>query len=115
MENVSFGSRLKNLRNEKNLTQKELSDLLHVSRSNISKYEQDSQFPDLSTLHQICDIFNVSMDYLLCKADYRNVDELIDETAEQLIHAFEKAGIRKEEINLEILDKVLDIYKIINR
>ena len=115
MGNVSFGSRLKNLRIEKNLTQKELSDLLHVSRSNISKYEQDSQFPDLRTLHQICDIFNVSMDYILCKANYRNVDELIDETAEQLIRAFEKAGIPKEEINLEVLDKVLDIYKIINR
>ena len=45
-----FGSRMKELRENKGLTQKEAAFLLKVSRTSIVGYEQGSKSPKLSTL-----------------------------------------------------------------
>ena len=116
----SFAERLKELTLEKNLTQEQLSDLLPITKSSISKYEKNLQFPDVNTLHNLCDIFNVSTDYLLGKTNYKNIDEIVNELtdelanklADQLITAFEKAGIPQEEIDLKLLDRVLEMYNV---
>ena len=103
-----FGTRLKELRQEKGLTQEKLGKILMVNKSSISRYEKNEQIPEINTLHRISEIFNVSLDYLLGKSDFRDMDEM----AEKLIEAFEKEGIPKEEIDLELLDKVIKTYKI---
>lgn len=104
----SFGGRLKELRLEKNISQQELGNLLLIARSSISKYEQNIQFPDFPTLIKISEIFNVSVDYLLCKSDFKTEDL----AAIKLLETFEKAGITRDKINLKLLDKVLKMYKI---
>lgn len=62
---MSFGNRLKLLREEKLLSREELSDKFNLSYSTISKYETDIRFPDQATLKMIADYFDVSTDYLL--------------------------------------------------
>lgn len=57
--------RLKELRENRNLTQAELAKLLKVSPSAIGMYEQGRRDPDSSTLKKISVLFNVSVDYLL--------------------------------------------------
>ncbi len=59
MEN-SFGIFFKQKRIEKNLTQKELSKLLFVSESAISKWEKDVAHPDITLLPKISEILGVS-------------------------------------------------------
>ena len=59
MENT-FGSFLKQKRQEKNLTQKQLSKLLFVSESAVSKWEKDVAHPDITLLPKLCDILGVS-------------------------------------------------------
>ena len=56
----NFGSFLKQKRLEKNLTQKELSKLLIVSESSISKWENNVAYPDITLLPKISQILNVS-------------------------------------------------------
>ena len=56
---------LKNLRLEKKLTQEELAKVLNLSVSTISMYETGSREPDISTLKNISEYFNVTCDYLL--------------------------------------------------
>lgn len=68
----SFGERLKHERLDKNLSQKELADLLCLDRTSISKYETGSQIPETPTLEKLASFFKVSIDYLLCKSDIRN-------------------------------------------
>jgi transcriptional regulator with XRE-family HTH domain len=71
--------RLKTLRNEKNLTQRELARLLNLSPSTIAMYETGQRFPDPETLKKIADFFNVSIDYLLGRTDIRSpVDEITE-------------------------------------
>ncbi len=56
----SFGEFLRQKRTEKNLTQKELSKLLFVSESAISKWEKDVAHPDITLLPKLSEILGVS-------------------------------------------------------
>ncbi|GAA0286790.1 transcriptional regulator with XRE-family HTH domain [Gracilibacillus halotolerans] len=62
---MNLSVKLKTLRTEKNLTQEQLAEKLQVSRSTISSWETGRSYPDLEMVIEICDRFNVSLDYLL--------------------------------------------------
>lgn len=61
----SYTTRLKKLRIENGLTIKELSRLLNISTTTLSKYENNITSPKSNTLFKICVLFNVRLDYLL--------------------------------------------------
>lgn len=63
--------RLKELRSEKQITQRELANLLQLSPSTIAMYETGQRMPDPETLQRIADFFNVSTDFLLGRTDIR--------------------------------------------
>lgn len=67
-----FSDRLRQLRNQKGLSQMELSKLLKISKSSVNMYERGEREPGLEMLELIADIFNVDMDYLLGKSDCPN-------------------------------------------
>lgn len=67
-----FSERLKRLRMEKGITQKELADRLHISRSTIAGYESLGKEPDGEKLCALAEFFGVSVDYLLGVTDSRN-------------------------------------------
>ncbi|WP_188204619.1 helix-turn-helix transcriptional regulator [Desemzia incerta] len=62
---MDIGKRLKQKRQEANLTQKELADLLFVSRQTISSWEVGRTYPDLETLVKISELFATPLDDLL--------------------------------------------------
>ena len=62
---IIIGQRIKYLRKENNLSQDDLSVLLHVDRTTISEYELDNRIPNIYMLIRIADIFQVSLDYLV--------------------------------------------------
>lgn len=62
---MDFGNILKTLRETEHLTQKQMSEILGVSKSNISKYEAGTVEPNIDTLKRYAGYFNVSTDYLL--------------------------------------------------
>jgi transcriptional regulator with XRE-family HTH domain len=60
-----LGDQLKLLRKERNWTQEHLAQKLNVSRSQISKWENGDQLPDIKSIEEISNLFNVSVDFLL--------------------------------------------------
>ena len=64
---ATFGSRLKELRISKGITQQELSDSLSVSKQAISQYERGLRIP--KSYDDIADYFNVDLDYLTGRSD----------------------------------------------
>lgn len=62
---MNFGEILKSLREKKGLTQKQMSEILGVSKSNISKYEASTVEPNIETLRKYASYFGVSVDCLL--------------------------------------------------
>lgn len=65
--------KLKELRQEKRLTQDKLAEKLGLSRSTISMYETGGSEPDMQTLKSIANFFNVSIDYLMGRDVDNNV------------------------------------------
>ena len=69
---VNMGEKLRSLRIEKNLTQKQVADRIGLAISAVSSYE--SRYPTYDTLIKLARMFHVSTDYLLGIADKRNID-----------------------------------------
>lgn len=64
--------RLKQLREEKKLYQKDIAKLLNISTSAYGFYEQGIREPSNETISFLANLFNVSTDYLLGRVDGRN-------------------------------------------
>ena len=69
LDKVCIGKRLKLLRKELNLTQKDIANLLHTTQSTISAYESGNTLIIIAFAYQICKIYNVSLDWLCCRSD----------------------------------------------
>lgn len=61
----NFGTRLKELRMQKGLTQRELGELIGVTKSVISFYELRERTPSPDVLIKLASVFHVSADELL--------------------------------------------------
>ena len=91
-----FSTRLKELRNEKGMTQQELEQATGIKYSNISDYET-GKVTDISTstARKLATFFDCSIDYLLGDSDIRM--SLAEETAtyeySQLTHEQKKQAI----------------------
>jgi Predicted transcriptional regulators len=71
--------RLRELRTERNLLQKDIAKFLNLTTSAYGYYEQGKRVPDSDTVKFLADYFNVSLDYLLGNSD-------IKESAEKLLN-----------------------------
>lgn len=67
-----LGERLTRLRKDRNLTQTEIANRLHISRSTYAQYEVERRVPEYGTLEKMADFFEVSIDYLVGRTDERN-------------------------------------------
>ena len=70
-----FNERLKTIRKSSKFTQQAMADMLGISLNAYQKYEQAERSPSLETLVQIANIFDVSLDYLLCRDDFMDSHE----------------------------------------
>lgn len=62
---MTIGETLRNLIEEREITQKQLAAALNLSPSTLGGYVQGTSEPDIATLKRIAGYFQVSMDYLL--------------------------------------------------
>ncbi len=69
-----MGDRLRSLRIEKRLTQKQVADRIGLAISAVSSYELGSRYPSYEALIKLARIFHVSTDYLLGLNEKRNLD-----------------------------------------
>ena len=71
---VEFGERLKKLRKQKGLTQKQLAELIGVKNSIISFYEVGDRIPSPEIIIKLSAVLNSSTDYLLGVEKGKNID-----------------------------------------
>ena len=80
-----FCERLRDLRTEKQLTQKQLAQSLGFSANIICEWEKARCEPNSETLKNLADFFDVSIDYLLGRSDeLGNVVIKYDNPADEL-------------------------------
>lgn len=92
-----FGSRLRCLRKQEELTQQQLADKLGIKKSTISMYENGKREPDFETLESIAEFFNVDICTFFPRNDPPDFDgpatttDSISDKEIQLIEAYRKA------------------------
>lgn len=69
-------NRIKQLREENNWTQLELSKKMNCAMSSIAMYENETRKPSMEVLIKLSEIFDCSIDYILGKSDIRNPEEI---------------------------------------
>ena len=62
---LELSQNIKKYRKEMSLTQEELAETFGVTVGAVSKWESGSTVPDIMTMMELADFFNVSMDVLL--------------------------------------------------
>lgn len=83
---LRIGERIKQLRREKDITQEELSAILGVSFQSVSRWENNTCYPDLELLPTIANFFGVTVDSLM------GVDDVMEqERVRQYRDEFQKA------------------------
>lgn len=70
---MTFGERLRYLREEKELRQKDIAEKMNISARMIGYYETDKYFPnDSQMVIDLAKFFNVSLDYLFGLSNIKN-------------------------------------------
>lgn len=70
---MELNEKLKELRNQKGLTQEQLAEQLYVSRTAISKWESGRGYPSIDSLKEISKYFAISLDDLLSSEELLTV------------------------------------------
>ena len=65
----SFPQTLAALRKERNISQRQAAAELHISQALLSHYENGAREPGLGFVCKVCDYYQVSADYLLCRCE----------------------------------------------
>ncbi len=68
---MKFHERMRSLRKEKGMTQKEMAAELGVGYRALQCYEYNERYPDVLGLVAIADYFDISLDYLMGRSDVR--------------------------------------------
>lgn len=95
-----LGDRLKRLRNQRGLSQEELSKRLHLSRGTYAHYEINKRQPDYVTLQKIADFYGVTTDHLLGRDEEKYF--LNREAAKKLQNFIEEKAIDYTKIRDEL-------------
>ena len=100
--------RLKELRKENKMTQKEVAEKLGLKNVTIGLYESGARNPEVKTLIHLADMFKVSIDYLLGFTDFRERPEVILKDTRSYAISNEMHGLPDEAI-----EKVAEYVKMI--
>ncbi|OOP72857.1 helix-turn-helix domain-containing protein [Clostridium beijerinckii] len=98
-----IGLRIKNYRNQQNITQNQLSEMLDVSNVYISKIERGTTKINLEMLYKISIILNIPISFLLTGIDEESNNYLDSEIAELI----SKCGIKKKKLIYELIKAVV--------
>ncbi len=90
---MNIGEKIRNAREDMDLSQRDMANLIPMNQSNYSKIERDVQEPNLEQLRRICQILNLDPRYLLNLGDYTSITE-----ADMKLLKDAKAFIREHKI-----------------
>ena len=76
---MSLGSKIQQIRKEHGLSQEQFAEQFHVTRQTVSNWENNRNYPDMTSLRQISETFGVSFDTLLKEDEIylRRVDDSV--------------------------------------
>lgn len=97
---MDFGNKLKELRQQAGLTQKQLAEQIGVTKSVISFYERSERTPSPDVLRKLASVFHVSTDFLLDidrvkRIDISGLDDNDIQLVSMLVDTLRKKNVKK--------------------
>lgn len=89
-------NRIRELREQRGWRQEDLAALIHKNRQSVGNYETGIRGLDVETICQLCDIFGVTADYLLCRSQTPTADLTPEE--ESLLMAWRRCDARARDM-----------------
>lgn len=97
-----LSKRLRKLREEKGLLQKDIAKILNIATSAYGYYEQGERDPGTQVLEILADFYDISIDYLMGRTDNRNESLPTDTELEEFL---QKSNIKFDGAPLDDDDK----------
>lgn len=72
---MNIGEKIRNAREDMDLSQRDMANLIPMNQSNYSKIERDVQEPNLEQLRRICQILNLDPRFLLSLGDFSSITQ----------------------------------------
>lgn len=103
---IRIGENLRKLRIKNELTQEKLAEVFGVSPQAISRWENNTTYPDVTMLPSIANYYNVSIDELIGMDEIRNVEKV--NNVFSIVHEYESKGMIDEAI--QTLREAIKMY-----
>ena len=119
MDNKKFGDFIKELRKEKQLTQKELGEKLNITDKAISKWERELSFPDIAVLKDLAEFFEIDISELLNgergKKQEIDIEKAIQEAIENYknIEEKKKEKVQKVKKRIGVISIIIFVFALI--
>ena len=101
---MSIGTRIRDLRAIRGLTQDQIAEKLNMNRANFSHYERDTAVPPSEVLGKIADILNTSTDYLLGR-------DLVNDQVRALARDIQDLDAKNRDILKVLINTMRDLGK----
>ena len=72
---MKIGTKIRNKREDMDLSQRDMANLIPMNQSNYSKIERDVQEPSLEQLRRICQILQLDPRYLLNLDEFQSLSD----------------------------------------
>ena len=96
---MNIGEKIRNAREDLDLSQEEIARQIPMSQSGYSKIERNVQEPSLMQLRRICQILNISADFLLSLNFFNSLSENDLTLLYEIKSAIKKYSDKQEENN----------------
>lgn len=111
---MSFGKRLQSIRENHmgNISKAKAASMLNITPQRYGQYENDYRTPDIKMISKICNVFDISADYLLGRVDvptpYNNEGRSIDIELKDILDKLDiDENLMFEEEELDKNDRIL--------
>lgn len=103
MEAEKTGKLIRMVRTEKNITQRELAERIHVSNAAVSKWENGHGFPDISSLESLAEVLEISITELIQGERIMNSEKKDDAVVKEIIQLSELEIKKKDRLQNVLL------------
>jgi transcriptional regulator with XRE-family HTH domain len=105
-----IGEKLRKLRDQKSLTMRQVSELINIDYSYISKIE-NGKIPSLEKLHKLCNLYGISVSSLF--GDEIEIPQDLKDIGVKWITFNQE--MEKRKLTPEEIKNILDALKIVNK
>ena len=113
MDQIKIGKFIADTRKERNITQRQLADALHISDKTVSKWERGKGLPEVSLMLPLCEELGISVNDLLTgervtEADYQKKAE------ENMMDLMKENEENKKRMALSVICGVITIIAVMS-